>query len=91
MIMSEDPSTYNKPGLDPASMIEPTPTGTLSFPLPEYESEFQRASNAGSLSAVLWDLDQAMRAHLKYDGKASADELAQQVRDMIAEVYHLLY
>lgn len=70
--------------------VEQSPKGMLEFPLPEYQKEFNQAINAGSLAGALWDIDQEMRAHLKYDGKASADELAERVRDIISEHYHLL-
>ncbi len=38
----------------------------LDFNLPEEQSEFQLAVNAAKLHSVLWELDQYLRAKVKY-------------------------
>jgi hypothetical protein len=40
--------------------------GTLTFDLPEEQTEFDMANRAADMWAVLDDLDQELRNHLKY-------------------------
>jgi hypothetical protein len=42
------------------------PKATLTFDLPEEQSEFDLANNAGKYYSVLWDLDQYLRNFVKY-------------------------
>jgi hypothetical protein len=39
----------------------------LEFNLPEENHEFANATNASKMRSVLWELDQWMRAKLKYE------------------------
>ena len=45
------------------------PAGTLSYPLPMYESEHRTALDGWKFKSVLWDLDMEMRATNKYDAE----------------------
>ena len=38
----------------------------LEFTLPDEETEFMEAANGGMFKHVLWQLDQNLRANLKY-------------------------
>ena len=52
------------------------PTATLTFQLPEEQSEFESACQAGVWEAVCWDLDQqVLRSALKHghDHKSADD------------------
>jgi hypothetical protein len=42
------------------------PKATLTFDLPEEQSEFDLANNASKYYSVLWDLDQYLRNFVKY-------------------------
>ena len=59
----------------------------LEFDLPEAENEHLLAVHGGTFYSTLWDIDQEMRSHLKYDGTRTADELAEWVREACAEVF----
>ena len=81
--------TYDSNPLNIPMPGEPqTPDGILRFPLPEYQEEFYYASNAMLLYSTLCEIDREMRQHLKYDGKRTADELAESIRDHVADVIH---
>ena len=42
------------------------PVATLTFNLPEEETEFRQAVNASSWQHVCWELDQHLRSAIKY-------------------------
>ena len=58
---------------------------TITFTLPEEQSDFHDAVHASDYKMVLWDLDQKLRGEIKYNEKLDhKTELAYQaVRDMI--------
>ena len=68
------------------------PSGVLSYPLPMCESEFRTALNGGRYLSVLWDLEQAMRATIKYDAEPlishrDGTELSEKERQMNEGIY----
>ena len=62
---------------------------TLTFNLPEEQSEFRTTCNADKLYGALWDLDQKLRGYLKHGHKfKSVEDLAEHLREQIP--YELL-
>ena len=68
----------------------------LEFNLPEENHEFANATNGSKMRSVLWDLDQWMRAKLKYeelpDGqydaiKQTRDQLRTLLNDENIDIY----
>lgn len=60
------------------------PIATLSFNLPEEKTDYDMANSAGKMYSILWEIDQDIRAVLKYGHKfKSVDEYAEHIRDMI--------
>jgi hypothetical protein len=63
---------------------------TLTFSLPEEEYEYSNALEGAKMRSVLWDLDQWLRAKLKYeelsDGKYDAfKETRDHLRSLLVE------
>jgi hypothetical protein len=63
---------------------------TLTFNLPEEDHEYSNAVDGSKMRSVLWDLDQWLRAKLKYeeltDGKYDAfKETRDQLRELLRE------
>jgi hypothetical protein len=63
---------------------------TLTFSLPEEEYEYSNAVEGAKMRSVLWDLDQWLRAKLKYeeltDGKYDAfKETRDHLRSLLVE------
>jgi hypothetical protein len=63
---------------------------TLTFSLPEEEYEYSNAVEGAKMRSVLWDLDQWLRAKLKYedlsDGKYDAfKETRTHLRSLLVE------
>jgi len=60
------------------------PKATLTFSLPEEQSEFETAIQGRQARSALWDIDQACRSLLKH-GEPTPDEqaLAERIRAMI--------
>lgn len=56
---------------------------TLTFTLPEESAEFKAAANAGSLQAVIQDVDAALRNRVKYGTPKDNRLTAQQARDIM--------
>ena len=58
---------------------------TITFTLPEEQTDFHDAVHASDYKMILWDLDQKLRSEIKYNEKLDhKTELAyQNVRDMI--------
>ena len=53
----------------------------LEFNLPEEQSEYQTANQAGALHSILWDLDNELRNNLKHGHKfKTADDALEYVR-----------
>lgn len=48
--------------------------GILKFNLPEEESEFRMAVNAGNYYSSLWEMDQWLRSQIKHNDNLSEDE-----------------
>ena len=63
---------------------------TITYNLPEEQEDFNNAVHASDYKMVLWDLDQKLRAKVKYDD--SLDEKSanayQDARDMLRELMH---
>lgn len=60
------------------------PKITVEFNLPEEQSEFDDFNNAGKYYSVLWDIDNYMRARIKYASEDTPEiysEAIQMVRD----------
>lgn len=62
------------------------PRATLTFALPEEQSEFMQAAGAGELARALSEIDQRLRGILKY-GEPSEEtaKLAAEIRQMLVE------
>ena len=64
------------------------PTATLTFTLPDEETEFSQAINGASWQHLCWEIDQHLRAEIKYaaDGTPEAViDALQKVRDFLHE------
>jgi hypothetical protein len=55
----------------------------LEFNLPEDRSEYYMASQGSALYSALWDLDQWLRAEIKYK---EVDESYQKIRDKLYQI-----
>jgi len=71
------------------------PKATLTFDLPEEQSEFDIANNAGKYYSILWDLDQYLRNFIKYpsdhEDPIFTDTMARVREDLhkLMESYHV--
>jgi hypothetical protein len=60
------------------------PKATLTFSLPEEQSEFDTAIQGGRARSALWDIDQMCRSLLKHGEPTPAERaLAERIRAMI--------
>lgn len=61
---------------------------TLTFRLPEEESEHRLAVNGAAWCLVSWEMDQWLRDQLKYGGRGlkTADEALQKAREQLLEL-----
>lgn len=61
---------------------------TITFTLPEEQTDFYNAVHASDYKMVLWDLDQKLRSKLKYDITLDDSSAAayQDARDMLHEL-----
>lgn len=60
------------------------PKATLTFSLPEEQSQFDTAVQGGRARSALWDIDQACRSLLKHGEPTKAEAaLAERIRAMI--------
>jgi len=67
--------------------------GKLEFPLPEQQHDFNLAVNANELVCCLFDIDQLCRSIQKYGPNSkeyTPEDLADQIREEINEVRHLM-
>jgi hypothetical protein len=63
------------------------PRATLTFALPDEQSEFLQAANAPELARALSEIDQRLRGVIKYGEPSKETEaLAQEIREMIREL-----
>lgn len=63
------------------------PKATLQFNLPEEQQEFEYASNGTSYSCVISEMDNYLRAKLKYeDLSEEIGNVYQEVRDKLNEL-----
>jgi hypothetical protein len=62
------------------------PTGTLTFNLPEEQSDFNLASNASKWYLVAWDMDQYLRNKIKYTSD-DTPELYSEVLEMVRKEF----
>lgn len=62
---------------------------TLEFNLPEDRDDFALATNASKMWSVLWELDQDLRARVKYapdDSNEDKLEAYQEIREKLREL-----
>jgi hypothetical protein len=61
---------------------------TITFTLPEEQTDFHDAVHASDYKMVLWDLNQKLRSKLKYDPTLDDSSAAayQDARDMLHEL-----
>jgi hypothetical protein len=64
--------------------------GTLSFTLPEEQTEFERACKAGDMYCVLSNFDGELRNHLKHNShpewdEATIEEVRKILWDLVAD------
>ena len=62
---------------------------TLEFNLPEDRDDFALATNASKMWSVLWELDQDLRAKVKYapdDSNEDKLEAYQEIREKLREL-----
>lgn len=64
------------------------PEAILKYKLPEEKSEFNVAAKAELLALILWDIDQHLRAEVKYKGKQEAQLIRDELHN-IAESYDI--
>jgi hypothetical protein len=63
------------------------PIATLKFKLPEEQDDFKLANNGHLYYIILHELDQELRAFVKYgDNDNKSEELAQKWRDRLNEL-----
>jgi len=67
------------------------PTATLTFQLPDEESDHMACVNARKIVSACWEADQHCRALIKYADDPSDDavRLAEAVREILREVVDL--
>jgi len=65
------------------------PKATLIFDLPEEQSEFDIANNAGKYYSVLWELDQYLRNFIKYPAD-NEDSILTDTMDKVRGELHKL-
>ena len=58
---------------------------TLTFTLPDEEADLRDAMQGRDAKLLLWEIDQRLRAVVKYEDDASEDRvaLAEEIREMI--------
>jgi hypothetical protein len=66
------------------------PKATLTYDLPEEQTDFDMASHAADMWIILSDLDNELRSHLKYNShpewdEKTVDEIRKIVWDMRSE------
>lgn len=62
------------------------PTVTLTYTLPDEQSEFDAAREGGAARSLLWEIDQHLRSLLKHGEPPSETRaLAEAIREMIRE------
>jgi hypothetical protein len=60
------------------------PKATLSFDLPEEQSEFTAAIEGAAARSLLWEIDQHCRGMIKHGGLSTEiNRHLQEIRDMI--------
>jgi hypothetical protein len=66
------------------------PKATLTFDLPEEQSEFDLANNASKYYSVLWDLDQYLRNFVKYPSDREDPILTDTMAKVRDELWRLM-
>ena len=60
------------------------PKATLTYDLPEEQTDFDMATHAADMWVILNDLDQELRSHLKYDSHPKwHSETVEDIRNII--------
>ena len=59
--------------------------GILKFDLPEDDCQFKIASTAMSWALALWDLDNYLRAQIKYSGKEDLQPIRDKLHEFLAD------
>lgn len=65
-------------------------TGTLTFNLPEEQSDFKLASNATNWYLVAWDIDQYLRDKIKYPEDTKSDEYYEALEQVRKEFWDIM-
>lgn len=65
-------------------------TGTLTFNLPEEQSDFKLASNASSWYLVAWDIDQYLRDKIKYPEDTKSDDYYEALEQVRKEFWDIM-
>jgi hypothetical protein len=55
----------------------------LEFELPEDNQDFRLATKASAMYSTLWELDQFLRAEIKYAGREQLDEVRDKLRELM--------
>ena len=66
------------------------PTGTLTFNLPDEQSDFNLASNASKWYLVAWDIDQFLRNRIKYPEDTKSDEYYETLQEVRDELFKIM-
>ena len=61
------------------------PTATLTFNLPEDNSDFNNARRGGEYYSALWDIHNQLRSNYKYD--QSDKETLKNIKQIIVDLY----
>ena len=56
--------------------------GKLEFTLPEEEQQFELASKASKLYAILWDFDQYIRGEIKYNAESLPESTLKKLEEI---------
>jgi hypothetical protein len=60
------------------------PKATLSYDLPEEQTDFDMATHATDMWVILSDLDNELRSHLKYDSHPEWDnKTVEEIREIL--------
>ena len=63
---------------------------TLEFSLPEEQEQFEDASNGWKWSHAMWQLDQFLRAKVKYASDDASEESSDAYQDARDELHRIL-
>ena len=55
----------------------------LEFKLPEDNQDFRLATKASAMYSTLWDLDQFLRAEIRYGGREELSEISDKLIELM--------